>query len=84
MGLGFGDRVFITVMIMFGLGFLWLGWLEQFITIWVVPLIGLVIGILFISPWVKQNRIEKEKEKQELEKMIKHGEGVKSGRSFDS
>ncbi len=75
MGLGFGDRLFITVMIMFGLGFLWLGWLEQFVTIWVVPLIGLGIGVLLIAPWVKQDRIETEREKQELEKMKKYGEG---------
>ncbi|MDK2896715.1 MAG: hypothetical protein PWP04_835 [Candidatus Atribacteria bacterium] len=84
MNLGFGDRLFITIMTMFGLGFLWLGWLEQFVTIWVVPLIGLVMGILFIRPWVKQNRIEREKERQELEKMRRHGEGVKSGRPFNS
>jgi len=49
--MGFGDRLFVTVMITFGLGFLWLGWLERYVSIWIVPILGLVIGFFLIRGW---------------------------------
>jgi hypothetical protein len=51
---GFGDRVFVSVMTTFGLSFLWMGWLEKYLPIWIVPLIGLGFALLLIIPWYRK------------------------------
>jgi len=66
---GFGDRVFVSVMTTFGLGFLWLGWLEKYLPIWIVPLIGLFFALLLIIPWYRKFIREKKAEKEELLQM---------------
>lgn len=71
MDFGFGDRLFVSVMLTFGLGFLWLGWLERYITIWVVPFIGLVVALTLIIPWYRAFRMEKRREQEELKHMEK-------------
>ena len=63
MDFGFGDRVFISVMTTFGLGFLWLGWLEKYLSIWIVPLIGLAFALVLVIPWYRKFLQEKNKEK---------------------
>ncbi|MGQ9473489.1 MAG: hypothetical protein ACUVQZ_09255 [Candidatus Caldatribacteriaceae bacterium] len=69
MDFGFGDRLFVSVMLTFGLGFLWLGWLENYITILVVPFIGLAVALILIIPWYKRFLLWKRKEQEELENM---------------
>lgn len=69
MDFGFGDRVFVSVMTTFGLGFLWLGWLEKYLPIWIVPLIGLFFALLLIIPWYRKFIREKKAEKEELLQM---------------
>ncbi|NSW76310.1 MAG: hypothetical protein HPY68_05960 [Candidatus Atribacteria bacterium] len=71
MDFGFGDRLFVSVMLTFGLGFLWLGWLERYITIWVVPFIGLAVALTLIIPWYRAFRMEKRREQEELRHMEK-------------
>jgi Na+-transporting methylmalonyl-CoA/oxaloacetate decarboxylase beta subunit len=66
---GFGDRIFVSVMITFGLGFLWLGWLEKYLPIWIVPLIGLGFALLLIIPWYRKFNRERIREKEELLQM---------------
>lgn len=69
MDFGFGDRIFVSVMITFGLGFLWLGWLEKYLPIWIVPLIGLGFALLLIIPWYRKFNRERIREKEELLQM---------------
>lgn len=69
MDFGFGDRVFVSVMTTFGLGFLWLGWLEKYLPIWIVPLIGLFFALLLIIPWYRKFIRGKKTEKEELLQM---------------
>jgi phosphate/sulfate permease len=69
MDFGFGDRLFVSVMLTFGLGFLWLGWLERYVTIFVVPLIGFAVALILIVPWYRKFRMEKRREREELERM---------------
>ncbi|MEN3186212.1 MAG: hypothetical protein ABDK94_08075 [Atribacterota bacterium] len=71
MDFGFGDRLFVSVMLTFGLGFLWLGWLERYVTIWVVPFIGFAVALMLIIPWYKVFRMERKKEQEELKRMEK-------------
>ena len=69
MEFGFGDRVFVSVMTTFGLAFLWLAWLEKYLPIWIVPLIGLAFALVIILPWYRNYNAEWKREKEELEKM---------------
>ncbi len=69
MEFGFGDRVFVSVMTTFGLAFLWLAWLEKYLPIWIVPLIGLAFALVIILPWYRNYNAERKREKEELEKM---------------
>ena len=69
MDFGFGDRIFVSVMTTFGLGFLWLGWLEKYLPIWIVPLIGLGFALLLIIPWYRKFNRERIREKEELQQM---------------
>lgn len=71
MGFGFGDRLFVSVMLTFGLGFLWLGWLERYVTLWIVPFIGLVVALILIVPWYRAFQAERRKELEELKRMEK-------------
>ena len=69
MDFGFGDRVFVALMTTFGLGFLWLGWLEKYLSIWFVPLIGLAFALILIIPWYRKFNQERIQEKEELLQM---------------
>jgi membrane protein YdbS with pleckstrin-like domain len=66
---GFGDRVFVSVMTTFGLSFLWMGWLEKYLPIWIVPLLGLVFALILIIPWYRKFNQERIQEKEELLQM---------------
>ena len=69
MDFGVGDRLFVSVKLTVGLGFLWLGWLERYVTIFVVPLIGFAVALILIVPWYRKFRMEKRREREELERM---------------
>lgn len=81
MNLGFGDCLFITVMVTFGLGFLWLGWLERFLPIWVASIIGIFLGFALLSKWWKKYKVEKEEVAREIKIMREQGKGGNIGRA---
>ncbi len=81
MDLGFGDRLFITVMTTFGLGFLWLGWLERFIPLWVVPIIGFLMGLILLWKWWKGFKLERARALREIQSMREQGKGGIRGRA---
>ncbi|MCX6089593.1 MAG: hypothetical protein NTX88_04315 [Candidatus Atribacteria bacterium] len=69
MDFGFGDRIFVSVMTMFGLAFLWLAWWEAFLPLWLVPLIGLGFALTLVIPWYRRYNREREEGRKQLQRM---------------